>query len=90
MGYLLKSIEDTNDGFFKIRLVPSSECVVKIHISDIDNLLDCLPKNSFTKPFEIQMKEIKEEEVCSRAITYKYYIKFFDTQDWIPCKIENN
>lgn len=87
MGYLLKSIEDTNNGFFKVRLAPYSECIVKVNISNVDSLLDNLPQNPFTKPFGLQIKEIEEKEICSQKIIRKYFIKF-DEQAWIPCEDE--
>ena len=88
MGYRLKSIVDCCDGSFEISMVPCSDCVIRISKSNIDKLLQCLPKNPFTVPFEIQMKETESEGIESgRIIGPGYFIRFSGYQDWISCNL---
>lgn len=88
MGYRLRSIVDCGDGNFQVSIVPCSDCVIRISKSNIDKLLQCLPENAFTEPFEIQMKETKKEEIVSGKILQpEHSIRFSDYQDWIPCVV---
>lgn len=88
MAFKLKSIEAIGNGYHRVKFTPSNDSVMDIPNNKMDDFLRMLPSLNESIPFEIQVKEVKSQEMSSgKILDPEYKVRFNNAQEWIPCKI---
>lgn len=88
MAFTLKSIEAIGNGYHRVKFTPSNDSVMDIPNNKMDDFLRMLPSLNKSIPFEIQVKEVKSQEIRNgKILDPEYKVRFNNAQEWIPCKI---